>query len=78
MGLPKIMSDRSVAKEKLTADEVVRFMNKNGLSDKEMAEIFGVTIQCVRLWTSGDRTFTVTNSRLIKMFEKYPTLLREF
>lgn len=76
--LPRIMSDRSVAKEKLTADEVVRFMNKNGLSDKEMAEIFGVTIQCVRLWTSGDRTFTVTNSRLIKMFEKYPTLLREF
>jgi transcriptional regulator with XRE-family HTH domain len=73
-----IVSKRSTDAEKLTGEQVLKFMNKNGISEKEMAEIFGVSIPAVRLWLSGERSFSVTNSRLINLFNKYPELIREF
>lgn len=82
MALPSpnkaIVSKRHAVAENLSSDEINKFMKKHGIGEKEMAEIFGVTIQAVRLWTSGARTFTVTNSRLIALFNKYPQLLKEF
>ncbi len=64
--------------ERLTHEEINQFMMLNGISDAEMAAIFGVTLQCVRLWVRGQREFSVTNSRLIRLFQKYPNLIREF
>lgn len=64
--------------EQLTHLDLIDFMNSQGFSDKEFASLLGVTIQAVRLWKSGKREFSTTNSRLIKMFIKYPTLVREF
>lgn len=64
--------------EKITYKELNTFLNKQGFGDKEFANLLGVTIQAVRLWRSGQREFSVTNSRLIKLFIKYPTLMREF
>jgi len=64
--------------EKLSAEELVEFMNLNGISEKELSEIFGVTIQAVRLWVTGARDFSVTNTRLVRMFQKNPKLIREF
>lgn len=73
-----IPTPNSKSNEHLTIKELTAFMNKNGLSPKEFAEILGVTIQAVNLWLNGGRDFSVTNTRLIRMFQKYPTLLREF
>lgn len=73
-----VHSKRSSEGEKMTPDELNKWMNQNGISDRELSEIFGVTEPAVRLWTSGQRGFSVTNSRLIRLFQKYPTLLREF
>lgn len=73
-----VVSKRSTEREVLSSDEIVKFMKHQGISDKELAEIFGVTIQAVKLWLSGKREFSVTNSRLIALFKKYPTLIREF
>jgi DNA-binding transcriptional regulator YiaG len=86
MGLPVptskkkevITSKRSVESERLSSDELNAWMKKNGIGDKELAEIFGVTIQAVKLWTTGQRDFSITNSRLINLFKKYPQLIREF
>lgn len=64
--------------ESLTIKEMQAFMQKNGLSNKEFAEILGVTIQAVTLWVEGKRDFSITNTRLIRMMQKYPQLLREF
>lgn len=64
--------------EKLSTEELNEFMNINGLSVQEFAEILGVTEQAVKLWRNGSRDFSVTNSRLIKLFQKYPQLLQEF
>jgi len=68
----------SLKTDKLTIKELQAFMQKNGLSNKEFADILGVTIQAVTLWLEGQRDFSITNTRLIRMFIKYPTLLREF
>jgi DNA-binding transcriptional regulator YiaG len=73
-----IVSKRNLDSEKLPMDELNKWMSKNGISDKEMSELFGVTIQAVKLWTSGQREFSVTNSRLVRLFMKYPQLIREF
>lgn len=85
MGIPsplkkneQVHSKRSTVGEKLSTDGLNKFMKKHGISDKELAELFGVTIQAVNLWTTGQRTISVTNSRLIALFEKYPQLIREF
>lgn len=64
--------------ESLTIKELQSFMQINGLSNKEFADILGVTIQAVNLWIEGKRDFSITNTRLIKMMQKYPKLLREF
>jgi DNA-binding transcriptional regulator YiaG len=73
-----LISNRIKRGEKITTQELIEFMTINGISEKELAEIFGVTTQAVRLWVTGSREFTVTNSRLIRMFQKYPKLLKEF
>jgi DNA-binding transcriptional regulator YiaG len=78
MAMPTPASNRITANEKLTPDELTKWMNKHGISEKELAEIFGVTGQAVTLWLSGQRSFSVTNSRLVKLFMKHPLLVREF
>lgn len=76
---PSILSKVETLKtEQLTIKELIAFMTKNGLSHKEFAEILGVTIQAVNLWLDGKRDISVTNTRIIRVFQRYPTLLREF
>lgn len=62
----------------LTAEQLQAFMDKHGISSKEFSQILGVTIQAVRLWLSGDRGISLTITRLIAMFEKYPALIKDF
>jgi DNA-binding transcriptional regulator YiaG len=73
-----VVSKRNINNEKITASELDSFMKKHGISEREMSEIFGVTIGAVRLWLNGDRSISVTNSRLVRLFIKYPKLLEEF
>lgn len=72
------VSKRNTKNEALTAVELKTFMDKHGISTKELSEILGVTLQAVRLWLGGDRGISVTVSRLIAMFEKYPQLIKDF
>lgn len=74
----KVVSKRSTAADRLSAEDLVKWMKHQGIDEHELSEIFGVTIQAVKLWVSGDREFSVTNSRLVAMFKKYPQLLKEF
>lgn len=64
--------------EKLTNKELIDFMNLNGLSPKELGDILGVTVQAVNLWIEDRRVISMTTTRLIRMFQKYPMLLSEF
>lgn len=73
-----LVSRRSPKFDKLSVEELTAWMKLQGISEKELSEIFGVSLQAVRLWTNGQREFSVTNSRLVKMFQKYPKLIEEF
>jgi DNA-binding transcriptional regulator YiaG len=72
------ISKRITVKEKMSSEDLQKFMRKHGLSEDEFAQILGLTPGAVRHWTTGIREISVTTTRLIKMFDKYPTLLKEF
>lgn len=62
----------------LTPEDLKKFMNFHGVSRQELADIFGVTYRAVEFWLNGSRQISLTNSRLIRIFHKYPQLLKEF
>ena len=76
--MPLPTPPRVKSHESLSANELIAFKDKHGLSDKELSEVLGVTLQAVRLWVRGDRSISVTVSRVIAMFEKYPQLIADF
>jgi len=64
--------------ERLDPEELRAFMNLHGISSKELSEIFGVSQVAVHFWLTGEREMTITNSRLIRLFERHPKLIGEF
>lgn len=77
MPMPKTErnSDRNY---KVEAEELADFMNHHGISVRELAEILGVSESAVKSWRCGFREMDLTKSRLIRLFDKRPELLREF
>jgi len=73
-----IHNARITEQEKIQPKELQEFMNYHGISNKEFSEIFGVTESAVSLWLNGKREMSITNSRLIRLFDSYPQLIREF
>lgn len=66
------------AENLISAQELKAFMDKHGFGEREMGEFLGVTWQAVRLWVRGERGISLTTSKLIRLFNKYPQLMREF
>lgn len=62
----------------LTAIELKEFMDTNGVSVKEMSEVLGVTDQAIKNWLQGTRNISITVTKIVRMFKKYPQLIREF
>lgn len=77
---PLLKKTESVRKssDNLTTEELQKFMKKHGFGEKEFADFFGVTIQGVRLWLSGQREISKTNTRLIRMLDKHSQLIPIF
>lgn len=64
--------------ENLNAEELLSFMNTNGVSKTELSQLLGVTVQAINLWLKGERPISVVVSRLIRLFANHPQLIREF
>lgn len=62
----------------MKSNEVVNFRLKNNLTQKELAKLLGITFQAVMFWENGSRQVPPTTSKLLKLFDKYPQLLKEF
>lgn len=62
----------------MSIKELIEWMNLQGYSQREFANLMGVTQQGVSLWLTGRRDFGVCNTRIIRLFKKYPQLLKEF
>ena len=69
---------RVTSQEKMSPEELLKFMNTHGINVKELSEILGVTSPAVRFWLNGTREMSILISRLIRLFDKNPLLLREF
>lgn len=81
MNIPSPLTKKSESVRKpsnLTVEELSKFMRKHGFSEKEFAEFLGVTPQAVRLWVTGQREISVTNTRLIRLLDKHSTLISAF
>lgn len=62
----------------MTGSELKTFLNKHNIDERTFAGVIGVTVGGVSHWTTGKRTISLTVSRLVKTFDKYPQLLKEF
>jgi len=62
----------------LTIKELMEFMDKNGLSKNELADILGITYQAISLWLNGKRDISLTVTRIVRIMQKYPQIIREF
>lgn len=64
--------------EKMTPEELKAFMDLHGVSTEELAQIFGVSTNAVTYWLRGTRSISVLVTRVIRLFKKYPKVIREF
>ena len=78
MSNDNLKSRRISDNDKMTSEELLKFMNDHGVNVKNLSEILGVTMPAVRFWLNGTREISVLVSRLIRLFDKTPHLLREF
>lgn len=76
--LAGLKNKRVTVNEMMNPEDFIAFMNRHGLSVRELAQILGVGEQAVNLWRKGDREISVLNSRLFRIFDKFPGLLKEF
>lgn len=75
------MAFQTPLKKKITPlvpSELKSFMNTHGVSTFELAEILGVSVQAISLWLLGKREISITNTKIILLFNKYPRLMKEF
>ena len=64
--------------DKMKPEELREFMSIQGISKQELADTLGVSIQAVNFWLAGGRDISTVNTKLIRLFKKYPQLFREF
>lgn len=72
------ISKRITVLEYMTSKELLAFMHKHGISESEMGQILGITPGAIRHWLSGERQMSQTTTRLIRLFDRNPELLKEF
>lgn len=76
---PKLHESKRVSSnEKMTGKELRDYINLNGFSIKEFSDLMGVTPQAMQMWLNGSRAINITNTRIIRLFMKHPTMIKEF
>lgn len=73
-----MISDRISDLAPMESKELKTFMNFHGISRREMSEILGVSENAVRYWLEESRPVNIIVTRLIRLFQKYPKLIKEF
>lgn len=76
--MPTPKSKRIPKNEKMSSEELKAFMDLHGVSITELASICGVSNNAVKYWLNGDRSISVLVTRLVRLFKKYPSLIRDF
>lgn len=56
---------------------VVETRNKTGLTQEKFAQLLGVSVKTLAAWEQGVRTPSGAARTLLKIAEKYPTIVKE-
>lgn len=62
----------------MSGDYITHFKKKNNLTDKDLAQILGVSKEAIHLWESEERAINETTARLLVLFTREPELMIEF
>ncbi len=62
----------------MTPTELSAWLAKHKLQPWDLAKLLGVTDQAVQHWLGNRRSIPLTTVRLLKIFDKYPSLMKEF
>lgn len=62
----------------MTGHELSLFLAKYQIAPDDFAEMIGLTRSAVAHWLSGKRSIARPYGRLVRLFDKYPHLMREF
>ncbi len=62
----------------MNQQQLATFLAKHKLTDTTLAELLGLTPSAVNHWMVGRRTIAKPYGRLLRMFDKYPQLMKEF
>lgn len=58
--------------------ELEEFLDKYKLNAEDLAELIGLTRMAVEHWLTGRRSIAKPYGRLIKLFDRHPSLMAEF
>lgn len=72
------MSNQTQPKNEMTPKQFLAFREKHGFTQKQIAELLGVTWQAVRLWELGERGIPEMVHKIINLFNKFPQTMKEF
>lgn len=67
-----------MSKINMKPKEVEKFRLANQMSQIDLAEKLGVTVQAVKNWEEGVRGVSETTGKVLKLLSKYPQLIKEF
>ena len=62
----------------MTPQQLEKFLTDFDLSNKDFAELLGVTPNAVRWWLEGGRKVPPTVAKLVRYFESHPKSMKEF
>lgn len=65
-------------KPTMSAKDIIDYRKKLKFTQEDLGQLLGVSRQAVNFWEIGERRVPETTVRLIKLFEKFPQLKREF
>jgi len=62
----------------MTSKQLQAFLDKHGLDEPQLAELLGITRAAVNHWLCGRRSIAKPYGRMLRLFDRHPTLMKEF
>lgn len=62
----------------MNRNQLIEFMTRHKMTQKQFADLLGVTPMAVDHWLRGRRTVNLTTVRICNMFDRHPQLMKEF
>lgn len=65
-------------KSTMTPRDLENFLTRNDMTNREFAELLGLTEMAISHWIHGRRMVPPTTVKLIRLFDRQPKLMKDF